>query len=83
MFTWRGQGHPETVTALKNLHPQRTHELKLPTTQVPQLQVAPKDIADVLFLEAGDFSISKDVYGWAPWLSFRVGARKLGSFVPL
>ena len=39
---------PETVAVLKHLHPQRTHELKVPTTDLPQLQVAPKDIADTL-----------------------------------
>ena len=52
------------VAALKHLHPQRTHEVKVPTTDLPQLQVAPKDIADTLFLEAGDFSLAKDVYGF-------------------
>ena len=71
---------PETVAALKHLHPQRTHELKVPTTDLPQLQVAPKDIADTLFLEAGDFSLAKDVYGWAPWLFFSCRGAKDGFF---
>ena len=55
---------PETVTALKVLHP----------------QVAAKDIADTLFLEAGDFSLAKDVYGWAPWLFFSCRGANVGFF---
>ena len=69
---------PETIAALKDLHPQRIDELKLPSTQMPQLQVDPKDVADTLFLAACDFSLAKDVYGWAPWLFFsRKGVLKL------
>jgi hypothetical protein len=71
---------PETIAALKDLHPQRTDELKLPSTQMPQLQINPKDVADSLFLDAGDFSLAKDVYGWAPWLFFSCRGAKLGFF---
>ena len=35
---------PETIAALKDLHPQRTDELKLPSTQMPQLKVDPKTL---------------------------------------
>ena len=55
---------PAAVDALN----QRDHDLKLPSTDLPQLQVFPHDIADSLFLSCGDLSIAKDVYGWAPWL---------------
>ena len=72
--------NPETINVLKQMHPQREHELKLPTTNLPQVQILPKDIADPLFLDAGDFSISKDVYGWAPWLLFPVRGVKGGFF---
>jgi hypothetical protein len=61
---------PETTAALRDLHPKRTHELKLPTTRLPQVQVALNDVTDTLFRDACDFSISKDTYGWAPWLLF-------------
>ena len=71
---------PETIAALKDLHPQRTDELKLPSTLMPQLQVDPKDVADALFLAAGDFSLAKDVYGWAPWLFFSCRGAKVGFF---
>ena len=71
---------PETIAALKDLHPQRTDELKLPSTQMPQLQINPKDVADTLFLAAGDFSLAKDVYGWAPWLFFSCRGAKVGFF---
>ena len=71
---------PETIAALKELHPTRPHELKLPTTALPQLQVDAKDVADALFLAAGDFSLAKDVYGWAPWLFFPCRGAKSGFF---
>ena len=71
---------PETIAALKDLHPQRTDELKLPSTQMPQLQINPKDVADTFFLAAGDFSLAKDVYGWAPWLFFSCRGAKVGFF---
>ena len=77
MLSWSGQGHTRT---LKQLHPQRTHELKLPATHLPQLQVTPKDIADALFLAAGDFNSAKDVYGWAPWLFFSCRGATSGFF---
>jgi len=62
----------------RDLHPQRTHELKLPTTLLPQVQVDSKNVADSLFLAAGDFSVAKDVYGWAPWLFFSCRGEKVG-----
>ena len=72
--------NPETISALKALHPQRTHELKLPSTLLPQLQVDSKDVADALFLAAGDFSLAKDVFGWAPWLFHSCRGAKTGFF---
>ena len=71
---------PAIITALRDLHPQRTHELKLPTTLLPQVQVDSKNVADSLFLAAGDFSVAKDVYGWAPWLFFFCRGEKVGFF---
>jgi hypothetical protein len=41
-----------TVSAIKKLHPSRVGELKLPSSQVEQLCVDEKDIADKLFVEA-------------------------------
>ena len=71
---------PETIDALKALHPQRKDELKLPRAQMPQLQINPNDVADTLFLAAGDFGLAKDVYGWAPWLFFSCRGSKVGFF---
>jgi hypothetical protein len=71
---------PASIKALRDLHPQRTHELKLPTTLLPQVQVDSKNVADSLFLAAGDFSVAKDVYGWAPWLFFSCRGEKVGFF---
>ena len=71
---------PETIAALKSLHPQRTEELKLPSSSSPQLQVDAKTVADSLFLSAADFSLAKDVYGWAPWLFFQCRGEKIGFF---
>jgi hypothetical protein len=34
------------------------------------VQISPNDITDALFRDAGDFNLSKDTYGWAPWLLF-------------
>ena len=31
--------NPETINVLKQMHPQREHELKLPTTNLPQVQI--------------------------------------------
>ena len=45
----------ETIAELEHLHPQRTYELKLPTTGSPQVQVSHNDVADALFLAAGRF----------------------------
>ena len=71
---------PETISALRDLHPQRTEELKLPSTVLPQLQVDSKEVADLLFSAAADFSLAKDVYGWAPWMLFSCRGAKTGFF---
>jgi hypothetical protein len=62
---------PETINVLEDLHPKRSHELKLPTTHLPQVRIEPNDIAATLFNDAANFSLSKDAYGWAPWLLFQ------------
>jgi hypothetical protein len=59
-----------TIAACKKLHPQRTGELKLPSVVCEQLRVEEKDMHDKLFRDAGDSSLSKDVFGWAAWLFF-------------
>ena len=71
---------PQTIAALHDLHPQRSDDIKIPRTHVPQLQVQPKDIADQLFLAAADFNSAKDVYGWAPWLFFACRGATKGFF---
>ena len=70
--------NPATVLALKNLHPERKSELVLPSTEQAQLTVDPGFVAKKLFLEAGDQNLSKDVYGWAPWLFFACRGEKKG-----
>ena len=69
---------PAVVDALKELHPRRDEELKLPSTSSPQLVVDANDILKKLFQSATDFNKSKDVYGWAPWLFFPVRGEKDG-----
>jgi hypothetical protein len=52
----------------------------LPTTEHPQLTIDPDFVAKKFFREAADTNISKDVYGWAPWLFFAVRGQKSGFF---
>jgi len=65
------------------LHPERKSELVLPTTDTPQLTIDPAFVASKLFRESGDQNLSKDVYGWAPWLFFARRGEKKGFFSSL
>jgi hypothetical protein len=73
----------ETVRALQKLHPERKSDLILPSTNTPQLTVDPAFVASKLFRESGDQNVSKDVYGWAPWLFFARRGEKKGFFSSL
>jgi hypothetical protein len=74
---------PASVTALKNLHPKRQSELRLPVTECQQVIVDPAFVAKKLFSEAADQNVSKDVFGWAPWLFFACRGESKGFFASL
>lgn len=65
---------------LRALHPQRLGPLNLPPASGPQLVVDEQAVHDRLFADAADSNLSKDVYGWAPWLLFPWRAEKNGFF---
>ena len=66
----------EALTALRDLHPSLQHELQLPTTTTPTLQVDDTFIKNKLFLDAADNNISNDVYGWSATPFFHVRGQK-------
>lgn len=68
------------VDALKALHPKRQDELKLPTTDISQVSVDEEAVAKKLFRAAADFSTSRDVFGWAPWMFYTCRAKQKGFF---
>lgn len=68
------------LAALKNLHPKRQGELKLPATDTTQVCVDKENIVKKLFLTASDFSASRDVFGWAPWMFYTCRGKKDGFF---
>ena len=72
-----------TIAALKKLHPERKSDLVLPTTPHIQLTVDHSFVSKRLFRQAADRNISKDVYGWAPWMFYACRGEKKGFFVSL
>jgi hypothetical protein len=68
------------VSALRELHPQRVCDLKCPQASCDQLSVDRTQVSKDLFLAAADFSLSRDVFGWTPWLLFSVRGEKAGFF---
>ena len=74
---------PAVISALRHLHPERKSDLILPSTVHPQLSADPAAVADNLFTKCGDRNVSKDVYGWAPWLFFSCRGEKNGFFQSL
>jgi hypothetical protein len=68
----------KTIAALRKLHPALPVELKLPTTNCPQLVIDPVFVRDKLFKDAADNNISNDVYGWSASMFFHVRAQKGG-----
>lgn len=70
----------ETLEALRKLHPERKSDLVLPVSIAPQLTVDPAFVAKKLFRAAGDHNLSKDVFGWAPWLFYTGRGEKKGFF---
>jgi hypothetical protein len=75
--------NPETVRVIQELHPERKEELKLPRPTHPQLTVDPAFITKKLFQDASDCNLSKDLYGWAPWLFLANRGEKKGFFSSL
>lgn len=69
-----------TVEEIRKLHPDRKEDLKLPSTQVPQLAIDRHALAKKLFNDTSDQNKSKDGYGWAPWLFHSCRAEKKGFF---
>ena len=70
----------ETVDVLKDLHPQRTSDIKCPSSVKEQVVVDQETIAKKLFLSAADFALSRDVFGWAPWMLYSVRGERNGFF---
>ena len=70
----------QALSALKKLHPERKSVLLLPKSDIPQLTVDPAFLAKKLFLDSGDHNVSKDVFGWAPWLFYGGRGEKKGFF---
>jgi len=56
------------LDVMRKLHPPRDAPLKLPPVTGPQIAVDEEAVRERLFADAADHSMSKDVYGWAPWL---------------
>ena len=73
----------ETVRALKELHPERKEALLLPSSNLTQLTVDASFVEKRLFVKAGDQNITKDVFGWAPWLFQACRGEKQGFFQSL
>lgn len=60
------------VEVLRAMHPKIDSPLVLPKLRATQVQVEYGPVFDRLFRDAGDSSISRDVYGWAPSLFYHV-----------
>lgn len=71
------------VDLMKKLHPERSGPLQLPPVSGPQLAVDEASVRDRLFGDDVDSSLSKDVFGWAPWLLFPWRAEPDGFFTVL
>ena len=74
---------PPVVAALKALHPRRAAPLEPPPVVGPQLVVDEQAVHTALFSDAADCNLSKDVFGWAPWMLFPWRGEKEGFFVLL
>ena len=72
--------NPATLLALKKLHPERKSDLVLPSTAHPQINIDSAFVAKRLFLQCADRNMSKDVYGWAPWMFYFCRGEKKGFF---
>jgi len=70
----------QVLSALQALHPQREEDLKLPATLAKQVSIDEECVAKKLYLSASDFSASRDVFGWAPWMLYNCRGKQGGFF---